>query len=260
MTTVSGHLAAGLPPLDVGHPAVSRPVGGFRLAYDRCGSGPGVVLLHGWPGDRTDYTDVAVRVDGDVVVPDLRGIGESDRHPGGDLSVPGQAASVLGLVDELRLGRVVLAGYGIGSLVAQHLAARHPDRVAGIVVTPAPPAVPAPAPGPVPDVLVRAWGRWSGPGFTPSTARLEHLAGQYGCSPVPVLPPCPPPGRVTVPAIVLWPEHDPLVPPAWCHRLGERFSQVSIRALPGVGHFAPVEEPAAFVEAVHELLARRWSR
>jgi pimeloyl-ACP methyl ester carboxylesterase len=26
---------------------------GFRLAYDRVGSGSPVVLLHGWPGDRT---------------------------------------------------------------------------------------------------------------------------------------------------------------------------------------------------------------
>src|SRR5688572_11396678 len=30
-------------------------VDGFRLAYERTGSGPAVVLLHGWPGDRTEY-------------------------------------------------------------------------------------------------------------------------------------------------------------------------------------------------------------
>jgi pimeloyl-ACP methyl ester carboxylesterase len=36
-------------------------VDGFRLAYDRVGQGsrnPAVLLLHGWPGDRTDYRDV----------------------------------------------------------------------------------------------------------------------------------------------------------------------------------------------------------
>ncbi len=34
-------------------------VDGFRLAYERTGSGPAVLLLHGWPGDRTDYSAVA---------------------------------------------------------------------------------------------------------------------------------------------------------------------------------------------------------
>ena len=36
-------------------------VDGFRLAYERTGPGPGaptVLLLHGWPGDRTDYREV----------------------------------------------------------------------------------------------------------------------------------------------------------------------------------------------------------
>jgi pimeloyl-ACP methyl ester carboxylesterase len=60
-------------------------VDGFRLAYERIGPGPGkpaVLMLHGWPGDRTDYRAVAPPVSAvaDVVVPDLRGFGESDKH------------------------------------------------------------------------------------------------------------------------------------------------------------------------------------
>ena len=57
-------------------------VDGFRLAFDRAGRGPAVLLLHGWPGDRTDYRDVVplVSTAADVVVPDLRGFGESDKH------------------------------------------------------------------------------------------------------------------------------------------------------------------------------------
>ena len=55
-------------------------VDGFRLAYDRTGAGPAVVLLHGWPSDRTDYRDVVplLSATADVVVPDLRGFGDSD--------------------------------------------------------------------------------------------------------------------------------------------------------------------------------------
>jgi pimeloyl-ACP methyl ester carboxylesterase len=60
----------------------SSPVDGFRLAYDRVGSGLPVVLLHGWPGDRTDYRDLVPLLAGSaqVIVPDLRGFGRSDKH------------------------------------------------------------------------------------------------------------------------------------------------------------------------------------
>jgi hypothetical protein len=55
---------------------------GFRIAYDRMGSGKPVVLLHGWPGDRTDYSALApiLAQHTDVIVPDLRGFGQSDKH------------------------------------------------------------------------------------------------------------------------------------------------------------------------------------
>ena len=105
----------------------SAPVDGFRLAYERTGSGPPVVLLHGWPGDRTDYEDVVPRLAGtaDVVVPDLRGFGESDKHPeppAEAYSAVAQARSVVGLIDELGLGAPVIAGYDIGSRIAQAIA------------------------------------------------------------------------------------------------------------------------------------------
>jgi pimeloyl-ACP methyl ester carboxylesterase len=73
-------------------------VDGFRLAYERAGTGPAVVLLHGWPGDRTEYRDVvALLPTADVVVPDLRGFGASDKHrptrPASTAPTPRPAAS-----------------------------------------------------------------------------------------------------------------------------------------------------------------------
>src|SRR5919106_6471705 len=102
----------------------SSPVDGFRLAYDREGSGPPVVLLHGWPGDRADYREVAPLLSdaADVVVPDLRGFGESYKHPEHPAhvySAEAQARSVVGLIDELGLHVPVIAGYDVGSRVAQ---------------------------------------------------------------------------------------------------------------------------------------------
>ena len=86
---------------------------GFRLAFDRFGSPdrPSVVLLHGWPGHRRDYRQVAsdLAETADVVIPDLRGFGESDKHllnPAEFYSADAQARSVAGLIDELNSGNV----------------------------------------------------------------------------------------------------------------------------------------------------------
>src|ERR1700749_2741559 len=94
----------------------------FRLAYDREGSGPAVLLLHGWPGDRTDYRAVVPRVTAavEVIVPDLRGFGESDRPPAAprdQYTAAAQARSIIALIEELGLRRPVLAGYDIGSRI-----------------------------------------------------------------------------------------------------------------------------------------------
>ena len=190
----------------------SSPVDGFSLAYDRTGEGPPVVLLHGWPGGRTDYRDVVPLLAdvADVVVPDLRGFGESDKHPvAPDDGYTGdaQARSVTALLDELGLDQVVLAGYDIGSRIAQIMAQRSPGRVRALVLAP-----PLPGTGKrllEPDVhrefwyqhfhrldlpeqlldgdrdAVRAylqhfWSHWSGPSYTPDAADLDRLAESYG--------------------------------------------------------------------------------
>jgi pimeloyl-ACP methyl ester carboxylesterase len=190
----------------------SAPVDGFRLAYERGGSGPPVVLLHGWPGDHTDYEDLAPLLTGgaEVVVPDLRGFGESDKHaepPAAAYSAAAQARSVVGLIEELGVDAPVIAGYDIGSRIAQAIARDAPEAVRALVVSP-----PLPGAGDrvltadalrefwyqafhqlplVEEILdgdraaVRAylahfWRHWSGPGFEPTDERLDHLAGVYG--------------------------------------------------------------------------------
>src|ERR1039457_6057082 len=116
-------------------------VDGFHLAYDRAGRGPAVLLLHGWPGDRTDYREVVPLVAGaaGVITPDLRGFGESDKHPAdpaAQYSAAAQARSVAGLIEELGLTRPVIAGYDIGSRIAQTLAADRPDLIRTLVISP----------------------------------------------------------------------------------------------------------------------------
>jgi pimeloyl-ACP methyl ester carboxylesterase len=187
----------------------SRPVDGFALEYDRAGSGAPVVLLHGWPGARSDMRAVARLLDADVVVPDLRGFGGSDRHdrpPSEAYSADAQADSVCGLIEELALERPVLAGYDVGSRVAQAVARRLPEDLRALVLAPPLPGVGERILEPaaqrefwyqpfhqlaVSEALidgdaraVRAylehfWGHWSGPAFTPEPERLDALTELY---------------------------------------------------------------------------------
>ena len=121
---------------------ITDPVDGFRLVYDDHPGGSGtVVLLHGWPGDRHDWRDVVPLLAGRcrVVVPDLRGFGESKSAPGAEAVAfggDGQARSVLGLVEQLGIGPVVLAGYDVGSRTARTAASARPDLVRGLVLAP----------------------------------------------------------------------------------------------------------------------------
>lgn len=113
----------------------------FVLAYERSGEGPAVVLLHGWPGDRTDYAEVVPRLEAqaDVVVPDLRGFGASDTHPRDPseaYGVDAQARSVIDLIEHLGLERPVIGGYDIGSRIGQHIARTRPDLVRALVLAP----------------------------------------------------------------------------------------------------------------------------
>jgi len=189
----------------------SLPVDGFRLAYERVGRGPAVVLLHGWPGDRTDYRDVVplVSASADVVVPDLRGFGESDKHPTDPADLYGadaQARGVIGLIEELGLDRPVIAGYDIGSRIAQTVARSRPGLVRAVVISPPLPGIgdrilTAPAqqefwyqpfhqlkladqlvdgrPEAVRGYLRHFWSHWSGPGFELTDDHLDHLVAVY---------------------------------------------------------------------------------
>ncbi len=189
----------------------SAAVDGFRLAYDHAGEGPPVVLLHGWPGDRTDYRALAplLAPEREVVVPDLRGFGESDKHPAeppGAYAADAQARSVAALISELGLKRPVVAGYDIGSRIAQALARADPDLVGALVIAPPLPGIGKRVFSEVPlrefwyqqlhrlplaeelidgrPDAVRAylrhfWTHWSGPGFKPDEEHLDHLVSVY---------------------------------------------------------------------------------
>src|SRR5215212_9123848 len=111
-------------------------VRGIEMAYDDTGgSGAALVLLHGFPLDRSMWRGQAEALGGGfrVVAPDLRGLGET---PLGDVgvSIKGMAEDVAALLDELNLGRVVLGGLSMGGYVAFEFFRKFPNRVCALVL------------------------------------------------------------------------------------------------------------------------------
>jgi pimeloyl-ACP methyl ester carboxylesterase len=121
-----------------GHARVAGS-GGVILHYVRLGRGQPVLLLHGWPGFWYDWRRVLVPLSGiaDVIAPDFRGFGDSDRPdlPPIDGYTPEiLAEDLLALLDGLEISRVVVAAYDIGATVAQTLALRRPERIRALAL------------------------------------------------------------------------------------------------------------------------------
>jgi len=94
------------------------------------GSGPPIVLLHGFPQTHLMWRHVAqdLAADHTVICPDLRGYGASDK-PDGDYSKRTMAADIVAMARALGHERFALAGHDRGALVAFRAGLDHPDMI-----------------------------------------------------------------------------------------------------------------------------------
>ena len=104
---------------------------GFRQAFVHDGvGGVPLLLVHGWPETKRIYWKVIEPLAAagfEVIVPDLRGFGDSDVGPDGYHDVPAHSRDLHALVTEgLGHDRVVLCGGDLGGPVVQDLALRFP--------------------------------------------------------------------------------------------------------------------------------------
>ncbi|HEY0100493.1 MAG TPA: alpha/beta fold hydrolase [Pyrinomonadaceae bacterium] len=112
-------------------------VRGIELAYEASGAGLPVVLLHGFPFNRTLWREQveALRERYTVVTVDLRGHGETHAtHDDSPATMEVMAEDVAALLDELRLARVVLGGLSMGGYVALAFYRLFPERVRALVL------------------------------------------------------------------------------------------------------------------------------
>jgi pimeloyl-ACP methyl ester carboxylesterase len=247
-----------------------------------------VLLLHGWPGTARDHRLVRERLREDLTVlaPDLLGFGSAFHGPVAleDITAEAHARRLLDAID----GDLVVAGYDVGSRVGQAMARMEPGRIAGLVATPAFPAMQRFAAAPemaahywyqhfhrlplatqlldgrpedVRTYLAHIWSTWAGRDLT-SDDEFEALVADYArpgalAASIAWYSANPSGGSqapIDVPSIVLWGDRDPLFPAQWSGVTHESFANAELRVLEGCGHFIPLEAPDAFAAAVEDLL------
>lgn len=139
------------------------------------GSGPAVVLLHGYGETGDMWVPLAKELarDHSVVVPDLRGMGLSAK-PASGYDKKTQGADVAGALDTLKIETAALVTHDIGNMVGYAFAAQHRDRVSRFVVIDAP----LPGVGPWEEILKNPllWHfRFGGPDMERLVAGRERI-------------------------------------------------------------------------------------
>jgi pimeloyl-ACP methyl ester carboxylesterase len=139
------------------------------------GTGPAVILLHGYGETGDMWAPMAVELarDHTVVVPDLRGMGLSSK-PAGGFDKKTQAGDVAGVLDHLKIDRADLVTHDIGNMVGYAFAAQYPNRVTRFALIDAP----LPGVGPWEEILKNPllWHfRFGGPDMERLVAGRERI-------------------------------------------------------------------------------------
>ncbi len=237
-----------------------------------------LVLLHAFPLDASLWAAVAplLAADREIVTPEFPGLGAA---PAVDAaSVDGFADGVAARIAAMRGGRAAVCGLSLGGYAALALAARHPGRVAALVLadTRAEPDTAEAAEGRHrAAALVRDAGlaaflddfvpRLVAPGDDAArdAARaiadaqdpeaiaraLEALAGRADRRPDLA--------RIAAPTLVLVGSEDALTPPHFSETLAEGIPGAELVVIPGAGHLTALERPEEFAAAVNDFLSRR---
>lgn len=266
-------------------------VNGTDLYYEVLGRGPTCLVLHGWPGTDHSYLRPGLDRLGDqlrLVYYDHRAHGRSARGATEMLSLEQLADDAEALAAHLGAERVLVLGHAHGASVAQELALRHPERVAGLILVAATPGdlgmgeslmdamdtMPTP---PEVEVLQRVppetddelEATMSGlasffvhdeeavdPGavfalcafHAAAAARLMQASNWW--SVVDRL------GELRVPVLLLVGRHDVVFPPTQSERIQKRAGQAELVVFENSGHLPWSEEPEAFHDSVRTWVQR----
>jgi pimeloyl-ACP methyl ester carboxylesterase len=248
-------------------------VNGIQIAYTRKGSGKPLMLVHGYPLDHTIWNEVVplLENDFDLILPDLRGFGQSEIVES-QYKISDMAADLAGLLDQLGIEQTAIAGHSMGGYITLAFARAYSDRVLGmgLVASQAPadpperkqgrydaaaeimetgvaPVAEGMSPKLTPDERVQA--------FVHALIAQQQSAGLAGAlkamaerdDSTAIL------SSFEYPVALVHGEADELIPIQRAQEIKAAISHATLAELSGVGHMPMLEEPQATATALKNL-------
>lgn len=240
-------------------------INGKEMAVEQHGEGEAVLMIHGLGGSSNTWFGqrrmLAQRFN--VICPDLRGSARSPAE--GLLSIGAFVDDMVALLDELKIESAHLVGHSMGTIVCQHLAVSHKDRVRSMVLMgplaePPPPARKAIADRaalarkegmvPIADTLVSVSISEDSRANQPAVCAMvrESLMRQ---NPEGYAQTCEALAEaesaelesISCPTLLLTGDEDPVGPPANTQALAKRIPESRTIIFSRTGHWTPIERP-----------------
>jgi 3-oxoadipate enol-lactonase len=248
------------------------------LGYLEQGSGPALLLVHGFPLDARLFAEQLTGLSKlrRVLAVDLRGRGRSRAAADGPWSLESHADDLARLLDALAIDRVDLGGLSMGGYVAMAFLRLHPKRVRSLLLLSTKTAADSPevkqsrletaervrregcealAASMLPKLVaprtneaVRAKVAAMIRETPPETAARDSLAMRERGDSTALL------ARAEVPVLVVHGEEDALMPGTAARSMAAGIAHAQFISIAGAGHVAPLEQPAAVNQALAAFL------
>jgi pimeloyl-ACP methyl ester carboxylesterase len=235
------------------------PVKGSKIYFAVHGAGPALVLLHGGLGN-ADHWGGQIRAFAKyykVIAIDARGHGRS--YPARQAySYALMADDVRAILKHLAIEKAALVGWSDGGNAALSFAVRYPQAVTKLFVFGAnfaPSGVKSPPKGSRTFGLYRKRTRVDYLALAPKPGNyrrfVKRLSRMWASQPKFTVAQL---GAINAPVAVSVGQYDEIIRPAHSRRLAKLIPGAKLIVLPGLSHFAPWQDPAAFNKAVFSFL------
>ena len=255
-------------------------VNGIHVYYVDKGQGDAVLLVHGFPLNRTIWMPQVRKLIANyrVILPDLRGHGRSETPPG-PYSMDLYADDLAALLDHLKIKKVILGGLSMGGYIAFAFYRKYAARVRALILADTRAGADTPegqarrkagallaekegsvaSTSPMLPNLLNAHTRQARPALV---ARVQSMmartkpvgiaGAQRGMAQRPdsssLLP------TITVPTLILVGEDDVITPPAEAERMAAAIRGARLVKIPRAGHISTLENAGAVNRAILSFL------